>query len=108
MISAPDGAQAILLAAELGPGTFTASEEDAPRQRELVEHLCAKGGTPIPDHVPQILAGYSLGAPLAAALASDAQPVRSEALVVAGWQPRHGWRDDLLELTRPEEAPAEE
>ena len=107
LIAAEDAAAAALTAANLG-GTLTAAERDVPTQRELVEHLCVVGKTPIPDHVPQVLAGFSLGAPLAAALAADVPARTSEALAAAGWQPVRSWRKDLLGLTRTEEAPGEE
>ena len=108
LISAGDGAEAMLVAAALGSGTYVASEPDAPRQREFVEHLCAEGGTPIPDHVPGALASFSLGAPLAAAFASDGRPEVSQALVAEGWHPSHDWRKDLVRLTRPQAAPEEQ
>ncbi|MDH3725466.1 MAG: NAD(P)H-binding protein, partial [Thermoleophilia bacterium] len=107
LISSADAAEAVLMAAALGSGIYTASEPDAPRQRELVEHLCATGGTPIPDHVPEALATFSLGAPLAAALSCDGRPEVSEALLAQGWHPSCEWRKDLLRLTRPEAAPEE-
>ena len=107
LISAADAAAAVLAARELPDGAYTASEPEAPRQRELVEHLCATGGTPIPDHVPEPLASFSLGGPLAAALAANGAPEVSDAVAAAGWSPSHEWRRDLLELTRPPGDPAE-
>ena len=108
VISAPDAAEALLVAAGLGTGVHAAAEDEVPRQRELISEICAQAGAPMPDHVPEPLAGFSLGSALAAGLAADLRLEPASELRGAGWRPAHRWRVDFLPLTRDPEAPGEE
>lgn len=103
LLGVPDAVRGLRVAAGLEPGVYNAAEDDAPTQAELIGALCAAvPGLRRPDVVPRRMAAFSLGGPLAEALAASTW-IRTGGLARAGWAPSGDWRADLPELARDAE-----
>jgi nucleoside-diphosphate-sugar epimerase len=99
LLSADDAAAALVAAASAPPGVYTAAEEPAPTQLDVVDALTAIPGHPRPDRVPPRFAALSMGGAMAEALATSLD-IRAGRLADHGWAPRADWREEVLTLAR--------
>jgi nucleoside-diphosphate-sugar epimerase len=97
LLSADDAAAALVAAAGVPPGAYTAAEDEAPTQLEVVHAICAVPGHPRPDHAPPTLSAMLLGSAMSEALGASLW-IRTGRLAEAGWRPRGAWRRDLVAL----------
>jgi nucleoside-diphosphate-sugar epimerase len=100
LISADDAARALRAAAGGPPGVYAATEPDPPTQEQMVHHICAQVGSRRPDRLTPRMAAFAMGGEMVDALSSSLE-VRSTRLRDLGWTPEHGWRDVLVEVSRP-------
>ncbi|HEX2502615.1 MAG TPA: NAD-dependent epimerase/dehydratase family protein [Miltoncostaeaceae bacterium] len=99
LLGADDAAAALAAAAAAPPGAYTAAEEPAPTQLEVVAALCALPGLRRPDRVAPRFAALSMGGAMAEALGTSLH-IRTGALAEHGWAPSGDWRRDVLTLAR--------
>ncbi len=99
LLGADDAAAALVAAAAAPPGAYTAAEEPAPTQLEVVNALCALPGLRRPDRVPPRFAALSMGGAMAEALGTSLH-IRTGRLAELGWAPSGDWRQDVLTLAR--------
>jgi nucleoside-diphosphate-sugar epimerase len=99
LLSADDAAAAMIAAAGLPPGVYTAAEAPAPTQLDVVAALCALPDIKRPDRVAPRFAALSMGGAMAEALGTSMH-VRTGRLADAGWAPSGDWRRDVLTLAR--------
>jgi nucleoside-diphosphate-sugar epimerase len=104
LLGAEDAAAALAAAAAAPPGVYTAAEEPAPTQDEVVQALCALPGLRRPDRVSPRFAALSMGGAMAEALGTSLH-TRSGRLAEAGWAPAGDWRRDLLALAASPQLP---
>jgi nucleoside-diphosphate-sugar epimerase len=103
LLSADDAAAALRAALALPAGAYVAGEEEAPTQAELIGAICAAvPGLRRPDLVSPRFATFSLGGPLAQALAASTW-LAPGALADSGWAPRERWREAVPALAREPE-----
>jgi nucleoside-diphosphate-sugar epimerase len=97
LLSAEDAAEALLAAAALPPGAYSAAEPDPPTQEEVVRAICAVPGHRLPDRVPAAFASLAMGGAMSEALAASLW-IRTGRLAERGWAPRGDWRAGLVRL----------
>lgn len=97
MLSADDAAAALVRALELPPGTYTAAEEEAPTQLEVVMAICSVPGHRRPDHVPPGLARLGYGGAMVQALTASLW-LGAGGLRATGWAPADRWREAFVSL----------